>query len=78
MAVELSEKEQEYFKDLEKNLEKYVQEFRDNERTREEAKEELKRLENYMQAINANEVDDLQINIQFCAVKIKVLKEFLE
>ncbi len=45
--------------------------------TEAELKEELRKLEEYLAIYHRGDVDDLKVNIDFTAAKIRVLKESL-
>ena len=79
----LSEGENEYYSNLEKNLSRHVEKYRNEKKQelqqgkREEMEAELGMLEGYYDACARNEVSDLVVNIDFCFAKISVLKEVL-
>ena len=86
MAVRLTQKELDYFKDLEENFESHVadyqrqkmQEYTDGLGLVSELREELKNHRLYLEGCRNWEIDDVVINIRFIAAKIKVLEDLLE
>ncbi|HDH28331.1 MAG TPA: hypothetical protein ENH13_04285 [Euryarchaeota archaeon] len=84
MAKELTSEERIHFSDLEQNFDWHVTRYREEvEEKLQTGKrallmEEQKRLEDYLAIYHRGEVDDLRVNIDFAAAKIRVLKEVLE
>ncbi len=80
MAIQLTPREKEHFRDLENNFEKHVDAYRKEREFlgRHELQEELKRLEEYQMACMKGQADDILINIRFTSAKIIVLKKLLQ
>lgn len=83
MAKELSNEEKISLNDLEQNFQQHI----DNYREKMEAevmkgaeidlKRELLQLQAYLEGCHRSEIDDLRVNIDFCAAKVEILKELL-
>lgn len=84
MAKELTEEELCGVKDLEEKFTEHLERYRVKKVTEHERgasaelQEELEGLEEYHEGCRNSEIDDLLINIEFCAAKIGVLRRILE
>ena len=81
---QLSENENQYYSDLEKNFTQHVDKYRNEKQQElqqgkeEELAVELQDLEEYYAICMRGEVSDLVVNIDLCGAKIGVLKELLK
>lgn len=84
MAIQFSENQRKYYKDLRDNFNKHVEEYKKEKQEllkqgkADELKEELAKHKGYLELFQKGDVADIEINIRFLRAKIKVLEEILK